>query len=177
MLYGMENTYLQWMGDNRYFVEKLIKYANMYASVYKKEELYGTSVPISFEQVQVLEYLLENEELNQNMVMIAERLGITTSTFTRLVGRLEKKGLLKKYYIEGNRKDIIIRITDFGRSEYASYAAYLYDLSWKKMFDRIEDVPKKHIHSLADGLENAIWLKPEELTTKRLIPVDEADAS
>ena len=46
--------YLEWMGKNRAFVEKFIRYANTYAAVYKKEALYGTDIPISFEQVQVL---------------------------------------------------------------------------------------------------------------------------
>ena len=34
--------YLEWMGKNRAFVEKFIRYANTYAAVYKKEALYGT---------------------------------------------------------------------------------------------------------------------------------------
>ena len=83
--------YLEWMGKNRAFVEKFIRYANTYAAVYKKEALYGTDIPISFEQVQVLEYLLENEQLNQNMSMIASRLGITPSNFTRIVNKLSGK--------------------------------------------------------------------------------------
>lgn len=89
--------YLEWMGKNRAFVEKFIRYANTYAAVYKKEALYGTDIPISFEQVQVLEYLLENEQLNQNMSMIASRLGITPSNFTRIVNKLSGKNLLEKY--------------------------------------------------------------------------------
>lgn len=97
--------YLEWMGKNRAFVEKFIRYANTYAAVYKKEALYGTDIPISFEQVQVLEYLLENEQLNQNMSMIASRLGITPSNFTRIVNKLSGKNLLEKYYVEGNRKN------------------------------------------------------------------------
>ena len=36
--------YLDWMGKNRLFVEKLIKYANTYAAVYKKEEFYGKDI-------------------------------------------------------------------------------------------------------------------------------------
>ena len=85
---------LQWMGEYRPFVEKLIKYANVYASIYNKEDYYGTSIPISFSQIQVLEYLLENEELNLNMSEIAGRLGISPSAFTKLVNKLTQKDLL-----------------------------------------------------------------------------------
>ena len=163
--------YLDWMGKNRLFVEKLIKYANTYAAVYKKEEFYGTDIPISFEQVQVLEYLLENEKLNQNMAMIANRLGTTPSNFTRIVNKLVKKGILEKYYVEGNRKNIVIRVTDFGREQYLLYSKCIYEHSFAKMFEHIEKIPEEELEQVARGLEEALWEKPEHLGQKRLIPV------
>lgn len=69
-------------GKKPCFCRKVYKICEYICAVYKKEALYGTDIPISFEQVQVLEYLLENEQLNQNMSMIASRLGITPSNFT-----------------------------------------------------------------------------------------------
>ena len=150
--------YLEWMGKNRAFVEKFIRYANTYAAVYKKEALYGTDIPISFEQVQVLEYLLENEQLNQNMSMIASRLGITPSNFTRIVNKLSGKNLLEKYYVEGNRKNIVIRVTDFGKEQYSSYSKWIYEeILWE----------------LAQGFEEALWLQEKSSTEGKLIPVDE----
>lgn len=58
---------LEWMGEYRDIVEQLIKYCNVYAAVYKKEEFMGTDIPISYAQIQIIEYLLENEELHLNM--------------------------------------------------------------------------------------------------------------
>jgi DNA-binding MarR family transcriptional regulator len=65
-----------------------MRYCNIYAGVYKKEMTHGTNVSFSYAQIQVLEYLLENEELNQNMSCIATRLGITFSTFSKVVNKL-----------------------------------------------------------------------------------------
>ena len=48
---------LEWMGEYREFVEQLIKYCNYYAASYKKERCYGTEIPISFAQIQIVEYL------------------------------------------------------------------------------------------------------------------------
>ena len=56
---------LAWMGEYRDVVEKLIRYCNIYAAVYKKEAYRGTDVKISYSQIQVVEYLLENEELHR----------------------------------------------------------------------------------------------------------------
>ena len=41
---------LEWMGEYRDIVEQLIKYCNVYAAVYKKEEFMGTDIPISYAQ-------------------------------------------------------------------------------------------------------------------------------
>lgn len=164
---------LEWMGKNRGFVEKLIRYANLYASIYKKEDYYGTKIPISFAQVQVLEYLLENEELNQNMSMIATRLGITPSNFTKIVNKLVKKGLLQKFYIEGNLKNVVIRVTKEGKELYEDYSKYIYEISFSKMFKEMEDVPEEYMNTFAKGMEAAIWLNKESQTIPEvhMIPV------
>ena len=161
------------MGKNRFFVEKMIQFANMYAAVYKKEEFYGTEIPISFEQVQVLEYLLENERLNQNMAMIADRLGITPSNFTRIVNKLVKKGLLEKYYLEGNRKNIIIRVTDLGRELYQTYSKYIYSNFFSGLFEASEEIPAEVLNKLAKGLEKSIYEQSVIELKAKLIPVKE----
>ena len=92
---------LEWMGDYRELLEKLIHYCNQYANSYKEEQDYGLAEPFSFAQIQVLEYLLENEELNQNMSTISTRLGVSLSAFSKMVNRLAR----------GCWKSIILRAT------------------------------------------------------------------
>lgn len=167
--------YLNWMGKNRFFVEKMIQFANMYAAVYKKEELYGTEIPISFEQVQVLEYLLENERLNQNMAMIAQRLGITPSNFTRIVNKLVKKGLLEKYYMEGNRKNIIIRVTDSGRELYQTYSRYISENFFSGFFEASEEISEEVLHKIGEGMERSLRKQKAQEQKARLIPVEKED--
>ncbi len=144
---------LDWMRDNRYFVERLIKFANIYANLYSRENSYGTEVKISFAQVQVIEYLLENEELNQNMAMIAERLGISASNFTKLVHKLEEKNLLEKYYTENNKKNIIIRVSETGRRVYADYSEYIVKNYFSDIFDITSKIPKEYLAMFSDILE------------------------
>ena len=68
---------LEWMGEHRDVVEALIHYCNIYAGVYRIEKMEFLGITYSYAQIQVLEYLLENEERNENMSSIAHRLGIT----------------------------------------------------------------------------------------------------
>lgn len=95
---------LGWMGKNRVFVEKLVKFGNAYANSYKKEYPYNTSFQFSAAQIQVLEYILENEDKNQNMLEIANRLGISKSAFSKNVKKMVDKGLLEKYHTSEKTK-------------------------------------------------------------------------
>ena len=95
---------LAWMGDYREVVEALIHYCNIYAAAYKVEKMEYRGVRYSYAQIQVLEYLLENEERNENMSAVAGRLGITRSNFTKIVNRLAAKGIVEKDYMPGSRR-------------------------------------------------------------------------
>lgn len=151
---------LQWLGEYRGLVEALIYFANNYMRVYNKEFL-GDEVKLSFSQIQVLEYLIENEEYNQKMAEIAKRLGITASSFTKLANKLVEKGILQKYHIKGNRKDIIIRVTPFGKREYQKYSEQTASLLFGEMFRIGNEVSEKELeiftrmlHSLSSKIDS-----------------------
>lgn len=106
---------LEWLDRYRDLVEGIILFANQYSSI-KTKEVLGTDVLYSFEQIQIIEYLLENEELKLNMRGVAERLGLKASAFTKLVNRLEDKGLLEKYRTPDNQKNIVVLVSDKGKN-------------------------------------------------------------
>ncbi len=45
---------LEWMGEYRDIVEQLIKYCNVYAAVYKKEEFMGTDIRFPMHRYRLL---------------------------------------------------------------------------------------------------------------------------
>lgn len=149
---------LEWMGEYREMIEKLIKYCNVYALVYNKEMEIGIEAKISLSQIQVVEYLLENEDLHQNMSEIACRLGISPSAFSKLINRLSQKGFLNKYHTSENRKDIIIRVTDYGREIYRQYADYIIGTHFSKMFQVANEIPKEYIPKIAKMLDVGICM-------------------
>ena len=150
---------LEWMGDYREIVEKLIHYCNVYANVYKKERLSHEGVTFSYSQIQVLEYLLENESSNDNMSIVAARLGIALSTFSKLVSALEAKGLLEKYFLEGNKKNIVVRVSDLGRKVYASYAKEISSTHFTHMFEALDNIPREYLPFIAKALAQPMGQK------------------
>lgn len=112
---------IQWLGEYRDLVEALICFANNYISIHNQEFI-GEDCKLSFSQIQIVEYLLENEEHNQKMSDVAKRIGISASSFTKLGNKLVDKGVLQKYHLQGNKKNIILQVTEKGKKIYNDYA-------------------------------------------------------
>ena len=147
---------LEWLGDHRDLVEALIHYCNIYAAAYKVEKMEYGAVRYSYAQIQVLEYLLENEERAENMSAIAARLGITRSHFTKIVNRLVQKGLLDKSPMPGNRKAMRLTVNALGRELYRAYAEEILRWHFSPMFRELDRVPKEYYPILRAALDSAM---------------------
>ena len=144
---------LQWMGEYRDIVEALIHYCNRYAASYKAEKLQLFGINFSFAQIQVLEYLLENEDLHQNMSQIAERLGISRSNFTKIVNRLEAKGLVEKQPVTKSKKELQVYVNEMGRKLYDEYSSQILEKHFSFMFDSLKEIPPEHRDAVSRALK------------------------
>ena len=143
---------LEWMGEYRELVEALIHYCNIYAAVYKTEKMEYDGIKYSYSQIQVLEYLLESEDQRQNMSCIASRLGITRSNFSKIVSRLQKKGLVDKGSRPGSRKEILVTVLPLGRELYADYSRDILRWHFSPMFEKLASVSSADRDAFRDAL-------------------------
>ena len=104
----------------------------------------------------MVEYLLENEERNENMSAIAARLGITRSNFTKIVSRLVAKGLLEKDYLPGSRKELKITVNSFGRELYDAYARDILRWHFSPMFAELDRIDPADYPAIHDALYAAM---------------------
>lgn len=153
---------MEWMGRHREVVEALIHYCNIYAGVYKREEMVYQGISYSYSQVQVLEYLLENEERRDNMSAIAARLGISRSNFTKIVNRLEAKGLVEKHFVGDSKKELTVTVNQLGRTLYEEYYHQILKYHFRKMFHSLEKIPAEYYPYIAAGLRDANCEEPAE---------------
>ncbi|NMA14406.1 MAG: MarR family transcriptional regulator [Clostridia bacterium] len=163
---------LSWFGKYRDLVEALICFANNYSSVQNKEFL-GEEIKVSFSQIQVVEYLIENEEYNQNMSEVARRLGITSSSFTKLANKLVKKQFLQKFHIQGNQKDIIMQVTPLGKKVYQDYTEQVATKIFKEMFKLGEELSDEDLElftKMLRSLSSEVGWKDKE--TVVLVAID-----
>jgi len=147
---------LEWMREHREIVEALIHYCNIYAGVYRIEKMQYEGISYSYAQIQVLEYLLENEERNENMSSIAQRLGITRSNFTKIINRLERKGLVERVRAPGSRRDLCVCVNDLGRTLYEDYAKGVLKRHFEPMFRDLDKLTPESRVIVRDALRDAM---------------------
>lgn len=134
---------LEWMGNHRSLIEHLIRFGNAYSSAYKVQQSYGTGHTFSASQIQTLEYILESEDKDEKMSEMAERLGVSRSTFSKNVKILTDKGLLEKYKLRGNNKDIYVKPSSKGHEVYREYVVFIQEKCFHEMFALLDHIPEE----------------------------------
>lgn len=165
---------LEWMGEYRDLIDHRIRTLNTYARYYTKQGTFGTEAVFSLSEIQVVEYILENEEENLPMVEVARRLGMSASSFSRLVKKLTKEGFLEKYYLNNNKKNIIVKVSDYGKKIYDQYARHVYENIFKDVFRLYDQIPKKYWPTLIKIYDTGAYAPPtlEDQIENVLIKID-----
>lgn len=144
---------LEWMGEYRSVVESMIGMCNAYNQVSNTEFFINNDVGVSPVEIQVLEYIIENEERCENMSQVAQRLAISQSNFSKITKKLVGKGLLEKYKTADNNKNIIIQASEFGRAYYKAYSTGEATKVWKDIFDTLNGVDNESIQKFVKSLD------------------------
>lgn len=141
---------LSWMGPYRALVEEYIKAANSYARTYRLPRLEFEGVALSAATVQVLEYILENEEAGQPMARLAERLGVTRGAFSKTVSQLSAQGLIQKQHPSQSSKDYVLTLTDKGRRVYDAYSRAVLTQVFSPLFRELDKMPPEQIDAMVE---------------------------
>ena len=144
---------LDWLGKYQEFVSKLVDFGNAYAQNFRVERNYNTPVELSASEMQVIEYILQREHENYNMAEIATLVGVSQSTFSKNVNKLRQKGLLEKFHTSNNRKEIIVRVSDYGKEVYEAYRKYAYEALFKRIFEILEEIPEEYVAKFTEILD------------------------
>ena len=134
----------EWMGKYRRLIAVLYQSANHYSLTCKQAYL-GDQVKFSPYEVQIMEHIMENGDNLSNMKSYADKLGLSPSTFSKYVKQLVSKGLIERYHIKGNRKDIILKVSPLGMEEYDKYIEYILKSIFQPWFDYLDTLPTSEI--------------------------------
>ena len=145
---------LDWLGENRDVIEAIFYFSNTYAGYYRTPFKITEDIALSAAEIQVLEYLLENEEIQMNMAEIAHRLGVTPSRFTQITNKLSDMKLVEKYYQEGNKKNVIVLVSKKGKEVYHAYFSSLQEKWAEPVLKRLDAIPEEYKAEFAKVMKN-----------------------
>jgi DNA-binding MarR family transcriptional regulator len=77
----------------------------------------------------------------ENLTSIASYLGVTKGAISQMVKKVEKKGLIKKVRVPGNKKDIVLELTDFGKEAFEWH---------KSLHESMETGIRKELERMSD---------------------------
>lgn len=169
---------MDWLGENQKLYRDVLKCFNRYASVVNRTST-STGYALSGLDLQVMECLYENSEKQLMMAQIADALGIATSSFTKIVAKLTKLGFAEKFHRDGNRKNIIVLLSDAGRDLFAHGLAH--SQGWIHEFKASLEEKPERAEYYAELLQFFLnWMEVGDRmidaeSTAKLIPID-ADA-
>ena len=139
---------LEWMGQYRPLVEEYIKASNRYARNYRETAMEFEGVPLSAATVQVLEYILENEEEQLPMARLAQRLGVTRGAFSKTTAMLCDQGLVMKRHPQESGREYILTLTDKGRRVYTAYSEAVLRSIFQPIFRELDRLSPEQLEAL-----------------------------
>ena len=145
---------LEWLGDYRSMVGTIYRAGNAYSMICKREIL-GDTVAFSPYEVQIMEYIMEYEDNRKNMSWYAHKMGLATSTYSKYVKKMVEKGLLEKYRASDNKKNVILRVSELGRTEYETYSRHAKGTWFEGLFERLDALTSQELKSFQELIE--LW--------------------
>ena len=141
-----------WMGRYRRLVEELVRHRNYYArAVNSKTEEKG-DVSLSVLEWEMLEYIIEHDGEDFSMIRISEKLAIPQSSFSKFTRTLCGYGLLEKYRMVGNRKNIVLRPTQKGIEFYNERVQDLVENVFGPFFKTLDPLSDEDVDRIAQAI-------------------------
>lgn len=166
----------EWMGRYRSLVAALVHHVNCVSKPGPPQFIYE-DIYLTPNEWQVLEYIVEHREDDQHMINMSEALAIPQSSFSKMIHKLCRDGLIERYRSADNKKNIILKPTEFAMKAYEFHTAELYQKMFKPFFDQLEcfsDEDLEHFtHALDVFSSNAAGLRgPSEKEKAELIKLE-----
>ena len=144
----------EWMGRYRPLVAALVRHTNIVQrALSAKKDITDENICLNAQEWQVLEYIIEHMNDDAHMNLISDRLGIPQSSFSKMVKALCGYGLVEKYQMTNNRKNIILRPSDAGISFYKTHSSSLMESLFSNFFAQLDAFSDEDIQQFTHALD------------------------
>ncbi len=130
-------------------LEVIIRSYNEYAHLHSRQLSYGTNKTFSLSQIQVIETVLRGKE--NNMKALATDLGITKGSLTKTIKKLESQGLVKRYKLPENKKEVYVEVTSQGEDLYGQYVGFIYQHLFQKVYSKFDEFSDDNLNKVKEA--------------------------
>lgn len=145
----------EWMGRYRNLVAALVQHSNINTHLDSQKQEIIPGLILAVQDLQVLEYVIEHKNEDDRMMLISERLGIPQSSFSKIITRLYNLGLVQKYQMVGNKKNIIIKPTEYAEDVYQQYTVdSTASNMFRPFFEKLDSIDDDTICQFTDAINS-----------------------
>ncbi|WP_239057188.1 MarR family transcriptional regulator [Desulfovibrio sp. JC010] len=137
----------------RYMAGRLIRIINKHSRIEEQPIVIGEGLELTPREIRCLHAIGLNE--GANLKTIAEVLGVTKSAISQMMGKLEKRGFVRKESAPDNRKELLAMLTERGR----------------EAFDVHQEFHERHMNNLKERLDE--FTDPQLATAGAVLAVVE----
>ena len=87
---------------------------------------FGTGVPLYRKEIHTLQAIGRHPKIN--ITALAEYMGVTKGAISQTVAKLIKKGMVRKQYAQGSKKEVILELTDLGWTGFRNHEKFHMDM-------------------------------------------------
>ena len=125
------------------------KLYNMYEKAKKNPRDYGCGVLLYSSDIHMIEMIKNYPDANTTQ--LAEKLGVTKGLVSRLIKKLDKKGLIVKYQYVDNKKEVYFKLTDLGERAFRGHIEF-HNHKNKRLHDKIDSYNAEDKRKICDFL-------------------------
>ena len=100
----------------------MVRLFNCYTDQQKKKHTYGTGIELYPSEIHAIERIAEMSTIN--LTDLAKHLGLTKGAVSKIIVKLERLGLVRRYKYISNQKEVYLHLTEMGVLAYRGHKEY-----------------------------------------------------
>lgn len=140
---------------NRYIplIRAIMRHTNIVNCIMNTSITLCEDVVLPVQEWMVAELVVEQREEYNSMVELSRMFGVPPSSFFRIVSHLQKKKLVDKYRVKGNKKNIVLRPTELALELYEKRTPELRNSVWCDFYNELEPLTDSEINRIVSAFD------------------------
>lgn len=131
-------------------LEKILSVTNIINKTSKCPRDFDVGFILYPSEIHTIEAIGNHENINANL--LSKVLGITNGAVTQMTDKLIKKGLISKYKIETNKKEVYFKLTELGNVANQSHYNF-HEQAYKNIVEYLDKLKPNQINAILGFLD------------------------